>query len=68
MITSIKIPDAERSKSVLDQTLGFMCKCGCDLFRVEVSTYKNGDWSEELICVQCQAVNAVTEPVMNGPH
>lgn len=68
MIESLKVSDVQYADSPITNTLGFVCRCGCDLFRIEVSTYLNGDWSQEMICVGCNAINAVTEPIIGGVH
>jgi hypothetical protein len=55
------IPDASR-------TLSFVCKCGCDLFRVDVETYSDHTWRALIICASCGQWNEPTEPMTNGLH
>lgn len=49
-------------------TLNFVCKCGCDMFRVEVDVFADGSFAKALLCVGCQTPCVVTEPMTNGPH
>lgn len=50
------------------RTLEFQCKCGCDLFRIEVEVYADGCYSQMLVCSTCGQDNVVTAPITNGPH
>lgn len=68
VIASVGVDDAERATCDPVDELAFSCKCGCDLFRMHAAVYANGDWTQKMTCAACEAVNVMTEPVMNGPH
>lgn len=46
----------------------FVCKCGCDLFRIEVETYADHTWKALTLCAACGEWMVPTEPMSNGPH
>ena len=50
------------------RTLSFECKCGCDLFRLDVCITEQHDWYTLLLCAACGKACLPTEPITNGPH
>jgi len=68
VLESVGLSDAEKELREPSRTLAFECKCGCDLFRVEVDTYANGTWAAVILCAACGKSVCPTEPITNGPH
>lgn len=68
-VKSAEVPESERQpKMKATRTLDFSCKCGCDLFRLEVDCYADGSWGTVLLCAACGTCCKPSEPITNGPH
>jgi hypothetical protein len=50
------------------RVLSFECKCGCDMFRVNVLTNIDHSWFVQIECAACGTSCVPTEPITNGPH
>lgn len=50
------------------RALTYQCKCGCELFRVDVEIYEDHSWASVISCVACGQINEPSEPLTNGPH
>lgn len=67
-VDAVTHKDAKSNSSEPVRTLEFLCKCGCGIFRMDVTVYGDGSWDQVLRCANCDKACEVTEPKTNGPH
>lgn len=67
-IDSVPVPEELIASCDPCRTHVFACKCGCDLFHLDVAVQTNHDWYTILRCAACGKANCPTEPITNGPH
>lgn len=68
VIDGVGLSEQQKLLRQPQRTLSFLCKCGCDMFHVDVEMYADYSWMPVIVCAACKQINTITEPMTNGPH